>query len=56
MKILIVEDDRTIDSIISEELNQWGYHTQSIGDFTTVYETFKIFNPDLVLMDISLPH
>ena len=56
MKILIVEDDRTIDSIISEELNQWGYHTQSIGDFTTVYETFKSFNPDLVLMDISLPH
>ena len=56
MKILIVEDDRTIDSIISKELNQWGYHTQSIGDFTTVYETFKSFNPDLVLMDISLPH
>ena len=56
MKILIVEDDRTIDSIISEELNQWGYHTQSIGDFTTVDETFKSFNPALVLMDISLPH
>lgn len=56
LKILIIEDDKSIDSILSDELNQWGYQTKSIEDFSTVYETFEKFEPDLVLMDISLPY
>ena len=56
LKILIIEDDKSIDSILSEELNQWGYQTKSIEDFSTVYETFEKFEPNLVLMDISLPY
>ena len=55
-KILIIEDDKSIDSILSDELNQWGYQTKSIEDFSTVYETFEKFEPNLVLMDISLPY
>lgn len=56
LKILIIEDDKSIDSILSDELNQWGYQTKSIEDFSTVYETFEKIEPDLVLMDISLPY
>ena len=56
LKILIIEDDKSINSIISDELNQWGYQTKSIEDFSTVYETFEKFEPNLVLMDISLPY
>ena len=56
LKILIIEDDKSIDSILSDELNQWGYQTKSIEDFSTVYETFEKFEPNLVLMDISLPY
>ena len=56
LKILIIEDDKSIDSILSDELNQWGYQTKSIEDFSTVYETFEKFAPNLVLMDISLPY
>ena len=36
LKILIIEDDKSIDSILSDELNQWGYQTKSIEDFSTV--------------------
>lgn len=56
LKILIIEDDKSIDSILSEELNQWGYQTKSIEDFSTVFEIFENFEPNLVLMDISLPY
>lgn len=56
LKILIIEDDKSIDSILSDELNQWGYQTKIIEDFSTVYETFEKFEPNLVLMDISLPY
>ncbi len=56
LKILIIEDDKSIDSILSEELNQWGYQTKSIEDFSAVFEIFENFEPNLVLMDISLPY
>lgn len=56
LKILIIEDDKSINSIISDELNQWGYKTKSIEDFSAVFETFENFEPNLILMDISLPH
>ena len=32
MKILIVEDDKDIVAVISEELKQWGYETYSISN------------------------
>ena len=54
-RILIVEDDKNISSIISEELSQWGYETRGIDNFNDVYDDFKEFEPDLVLMDITLP-
>lgn len=54
-RILIVEDDKNISSIISEELSQWGYETRGIDNFNDVYDDFKEFDPDLVLMDITLP-
>ena len=56
LKILIIEDDKSIDSILSDELNQWGYQTKSIEDFSAVFEIFENFEPNLVLMDISLPY
>ena len=40
-RILIVEDDKNISSIISEELSQWGYETRGIDNFNDVYDDFK---------------
>lgn len=56
MKILIVEDDKTIAMLLGEELRQWGYQTKSIENFNHVCEELKAFEPELVLMDITLPY
>lgn len=55
VKILIVEDDKNISSLLSEELKAWGYETKEIENFNNVLDSFKDFKPNLVLMDISLP-
>lgn len=55
MKILIIEDDKTISALLSEELRQWGYQTKEVEDFNLVLETFRKYDPKLVLMDITLP-
>ncbi|WP_455716869.1 response regulator transcription factor [Anaerosporobacter sp.] len=55
-KILIVEDDETIARILSENLNKWGYESAYVEDFDAVLQTFRDFEPHLVLMDITLPY
>lgn len=54
-RIFIVEDDKTIAAAIADCLKQWGYDSRVAGDFSNVYKEFLNFNPQLVLMDISLP-
>lgn len=55
-KILIVEDDTTISSIIKDKMNQWGYEASTISDFNNVLSEYTAFEPHLVLMDINLPY
>ncbi len=54
-KILIVEDDAAIAAAVENQLVRWGYETLCAGDFQHVLETFTSFDPQLVLLDISLP-
>ncbi|KUG05422.1 two-component response regulator yvcp [hydrocarbon metagenome] len=54
-KILIVEDDNTISSIMQDRLNKWGYETLTVREFNDVLSTYISFQPHLVLMDINLP-
>ncbi len=54
-KILIVEDDRVIAEQIRVYLNSFGYDARSTEDFAAVTAQFAKFQPQLVLMDISLP-
>ena len=55
MKIMIVEDDRTIAAILAAELLKWGYSPFIITDFQNVLDRFHEESPQLVLMDIQLP-
>ncbi|MFU0800362.1 MAG: response regulator transcription factor [Xylanivirga thermophila] len=55
-KILIVEDDDTISSIMEEKLNKWGYEVFIVSDFNDVISNYTSFKPHLVLMDINLPY
>lgn len=54
-KILIVEDDTRLVSLLKEHLHKFGYTTQSVDDFETVRDQFEDFDPHLVLLDINLP-
>lgn len=55
-RVLIVEDDKTIAKELSGYLEMWGYRVKSEEEFTDITETLKGFNPDLILLDIMLPH
>ncbi|MCI6677248.1 MAG: response regulator transcription factor [Clostridiales bacterium] len=54
-KILIVEDDAVIASVLKQHLQSWNYEVETVSDFRNVIEQFLIFDPQMVLMDISLP-
>ncbi len=54
-RILIVEDDAVIASVIEEQLKKWGYEARRAEDFSNVMSEFGSFSPHLVLMDITLP-
>jgi two-component system response regulator protein BraR/BceR len=54
-KILIVEDDKVIAEQIAKQLNAWGCAARCVTDFNGVMGEFAEFEPDLVLLDISLP-
>ncbi len=54
-RIMIVEDDKTIASILKEFLTSWNFEVSLVKDFHHVIDKFKIVEPELVLLDISLP-
>ena len=54
-KILIVDDDSNIAELISLYLTRECYETKTAGDGQEALRLFKIFQPDLILLDIMLP-
>lgn len=55
-RIMIIEDDKTISSLIKRGLDKWGYETKNISDFKSVLKEFNDFKPHLLLLDINLPY
>lgn len=54
-RILIVEDDKVIAKAMNRQMIAWGYETCVTEDFRNIMEHFAEFDPQLVLLDISLP-
>lgn len=54
-RIYVVEDDEIIASQIQKHLEKWGYEVKCAGDFNRIDTEFIKYQPQLVLMDISLP-
>ena len=55
IKILIVEDDNTIASVLKKNLEQWNFNVRCAKKFNNILEEFEDYKPSLVLMDIGLP-
>ena len=54
-KILIIEDDEIISKSIEKELSNWGFISKCITDFQNIIHQFVEFDPQLILLDITLP-
>ncbi len=54
-RIFIVEDDDAIAKTMEKYLETWGYQARRAEDFSDVLSGFVSFDPQLVLLDVSLP-
>lgn len=54
-RILIVEDDMKIASMLAETLRKYHYEVKAVEAFDQIVEEFNAFAPHLVLLDINLP-
>jgi len=56
MKILIADDDRDLLALIAFTLTQAGYLVVRAADGQTALRAFDAETPDLVVLDINMPH
>ena len=54
-RIFLVEDDEVIAGAVNRHLEGWGYTVRCAQAFDRVLQEFAAFDPQLVLLDISLP-
>lgn len=54
-KILVVDDDPNISELLKIYLEKEGYEVKTAGDGAEGVNYFKMYSPDLVLLDIMLP-
>jgi len=54
-RIMTVEDDFALAEAMKKQIEAWGYEVIAVKDFQRVKEEFCENDPQLVLLDISLP-
>lgn len=54
-KIFIIEDDRTLMDELKERFQEWDYKVFGVTDFSNVMQDFVEVEPELVIIDITLP-
>lgn len=55
-RILVVEDDAALAAEITAGLTRWGFCVRVPSQFEDVTREFASFEPQLVLLDVNLPH
>ena len=54
-RVLIVEDDRALAKVLSDNLASEGYEVEHVADGSLALERVRSFVPELVVLDIALP-
>jgi DNA-binding response OmpR family regulator len=54
-KIFIIEDDKKLSDLLSQNLEKWNFITKEVEDFSNIINEFINYDPNLVLLDINLP-
>jgi DNA-binding response OmpR family regulator len=55
-RVLVVEDDHEIADVLRRTLHQEGYEVRVAGDGVGALDVAEAFVPDLVVLDLGLPH
>src|SRR4051794_12777565 len=55
-KILVADDSLTIQKVIRLALSNEGYEIQAVSDGNDALEQISVWQPDVVLIDVSLPN
>lgn len=55
MKLLIIEDELSLQELMTKSLKQEGYVVANAMDFNTAVEKLGVYSYDCVLLDINLP-
>lgn len=55
-KVLIIEDERLLGELLAKKLLDKGYEVKLVEDGASGVQAVKDFRPDLLLLDIILPH
>ena len=55
MKLLIIEDELSLQELMTKALKQEGYVAENAMDFNTAVEKLGVYSYDCVLLDINLP-
>jgi len=54
-KILVIEDEEVLRTLISGELRQHGYEVLEAADGQQGWEVIQVQHPDLILLDLLMP-
>jgi Response regulators consisting of a CheY-like receiver domain and a winged-helix DNA-binding domain len=54
-KIMIVEDEDKIRSMIKSAFEKWGFQVYCVDNFSNIFEDFNLITPHIIVMDINLP-
>ncbi|MBL0744337.1 response regulator transcription factor [Chryseolinea lacunae] len=55
-RVLLVDDDRDILELLEYNLEKEGFRVKAIDDSLQAVEVAKEFHPDLIILDIMMPH
>ena len=54
-KILVIDNDASVCEMLKNYFEKEGYEVKSVNDGVLGVDSFKLYNPDIVLLDIMLP-
>lgn len=54
-RILIIEDDIKISTMLKSHIEKYGYESEFVENFDRVIGSFEAMKPHLVLLDVNLP-
>jgi len=54
-KILVVDDEISLQETLAYNLKKQGYQVETIGDGSKVLDIVRTMKPDLIILDVMLP-